>query len=456
MPSALMATIGADATPFNRELKATEAVAGQSATRMGNTLSGIFQNAVAGQSATQIGNTLIGNTLSGIFQNANFRTVFRELLVVFREIGRGNWARVPGSLSIIFTALGGLTLLLSPLVIALAAVALAGYKVIKWSHDALSAQKALSTSTNELKGRYEALAGALQHAAERAQSFHDWLSRLGESHESIAQSAEEELKTMRERYSLQQQIAQQNGQTPKQRAQAELIQAQKERDYIEAKIKSQNTLLEADKRFATRTETNANNPQAAADLEGKQKAAKSANEIVAAARLAYVARFGSAPDSDDQRFFHAGNKNDRLDVELNGKKLAITFAEAEQSASGLNAQVSAYTAKQKELNDSAENAKKAAERQSESLEKLQKLFDELGIKIKLDKEFIPQITDGAKSKIIHGHVNNLQAIGAFTSPAQIESVSQLKGIHHTLKTIHQDLTKQYKEPRHSGHGGAKF
>lgn len=81
---ALMAVIGANADPMRRELQAVNRMANAT----GRNLNSAFNGHGVGRSGSM-----------------------RETLVLMREIGRGNWTRVPGSLSILLGQLGILKLL---------------------------------------------------------------------------------------------------------------------------------------------------------------------------------------------------------------------------------------------------------------------------------------------------------------------------------------------------------
>lgn len=72
----LLAIIGADANPLKRELQAVDKMAAKTGANI--------QHGIGGGKST----------------------VMRETLVLLREISRGNWSRVPGSLSILLSQLG--------------------------------------------------------------------------------------------------------------------------------------------------------------------------------------------------------------------------------------------------------------------------------------------------------------------------------------------------------------
>lgn len=123
MPS-LIAILGGDMT----QLKAVFDSAKEQATRTGSAI----KNSMAVSLGSQAGGALkdsIAKSLGGLNKPVIDLDVhgksgaMRETLVLLREIGRGNWSRVPGSLSILVGQLGILPMLLSPLFLIPAALA---------------------------------------------------------------------------------------------------------------------------------------------------------------------------------------------------------------------------------------------------------------------------------------------------------------------------------------------
>lgn len=85
----LMAIIGADSTPMKRELQAVQRMARDAGVNIQRGISGGSSGGHGGQSG-----------------------VIRESVVLLREISRGNWTRVPGSVSILLQRMGILNLIL--------------------------------------------------------------------------------------------------------------------------------------------------------------------------------------------------------------------------------------------------------------------------------------------------------------------------------------------------------
>jgi hypothetical protein len=218
-----------------------------------------------GSQRSVIGKVLDEATHSGF----NLNGVLRETLVIFREIGRGNWARVPGSFSLILQYAGVLKYLLNPLV---GSVALIGGGIYMWSrHLKNSAEEAykFSESLTEVKGKFEQQAAAIKQesdnlrtAAKSAEEFHHWLEKLGIAHETLEQKTADEVKALHERFQLEQEIAAAHGQTEQQKLAAEQGERAKENaKYTEALAKAQSDY----------NKSLADSKSAEADLEDFQK-----------------------------------------------------------------------------------------------------------------------------------------------------------------------------------------
>jgi hypothetical protein len=92
MPDAITATFGADARPFKREIASMEALS----VRAG-------KNIAAGLSGTTAGYSTGEGSASG---HGGRGGIIGEMVGMFRELGRGNFSRMPGSLSILIQRMG--------------------------------------------------------------------------------------------------------------------------------------------------------------------------------------------------------------------------------------------------------------------------------------------------------------------------------------------------------------
>ena len=159
---ALIATLGADSNPFKRELREAERASAVSGNRIGHNL--------------QEGARLPSST------------ALREILTIFREIGRGNFSRIPGSLSILLQQFDAFKYLLTPMVGILTAVAAAaGYASYYFYKLAKSTENA-NDIMNTFHDTFRAQAEAMEMAGRRAEEYANQLRRLNEAAEQTPQS----------------------------------------------------------------------------------------------------------------------------------------------------------------------------------------------------------------------------------------------------------------------------
>jgi hypothetical protein len=139
---ALIAVISGNADPLKKELAAVGRMAGET----GRTL----QHGFGG--------------LSG---------VMRESLVLIREISRGNWTRVPGSLSILLGQLGLLRYILNPITIGFAALGLSVYEYVRQIIRAREAQKDFNQLMDTTHSKFTLVAQSMRTASDEAANFNN-------------------------------------------------------------------------------------------------------------------------------------------------------------------------------------------------------------------------------------------------------------------------------------------
>lgn len=173
----LLAIIGADANPLKREL----ALVDKMAKRTGDNL----------------GSSLAGGSKS---------VAMREVLVLMREISRGNWTRVPGSLSLLLTNLGifgtvvsGAAGLLTVFASALGGVALAAgiayYKVASLTKE-LTGLKIPDFRPEYIVKRLQ----AVNQVAEAWRQMGDAVRKAKEDFEGVDASSERAAKALKEQF----------------------------------------------------------------------------------------------------------------------------------------------------------------------------------------------------------------------------------------------------------------
>lgn len=147
--------------------------------------------------------------------------VIREGLVLLREIGRGNWTRVPGSFSLFVQQLNNkipfLKALLNPLTAAfvvLGAVSIGVLvKLVENFRKAQEETKILNNIVGGASTTFEYMADAIDKSVEKLQKLNEFLLHIRDSHETLASQTDERLKQMREEFEWQQKIADAKGQT---------------------------------------------------------------------------------------------------------------------------------------------------------------------------------------------------------------------------------------------------
>ena len=215
------------------------------------------------------------------------RGAMQELLVIFREIGRGNWSRVPGSVTLFAQRLGLLEKAISTnaatggimlttvglLAGAIVAAGVAAYVTYRYFHGLAQAATDLNEALNGGKETLEKHDAAMMKSAEAAQAYRDWLKKLEEGHDSFSEAVMGAVKQMREEFEIRQKIASLNGQTNSQAQTARELQDQKELAVIE-RAKAQ-----AEMDFKKAKDESAKSEKEAQDLAKRaQTAAEAAKE----------------------------------------------------------------------------------------------------------------------------------------------------------------------------------
>ena len=194
----------------------------------------------------------------------NLNGILRETLVVFREIGRGNWARVPGSLSLIAQYAGVLKYLLTPLVGIVAGLGIGTYYWVKHLREAVTESKNLNEMFSNIRSKYTEMAKAIeeQHQAmmranNEAADYAAWQAKLGKETESATDRLNEQIAAMREEAELRKMLAQEQGRPKAYIDGIEKEQRQKELDatniaLLQARRKAEQDKLDADSAHSMR------------------------------------------------------------------------------------------------------------------------------------------------------------------------------------------------------------
>lgn len=344
----------------------------------------------------------------------------REALVLIREISSGNWTRVPGSLSILIQRLGLLKYVLTPIVGLLAGVGIAAAAVaLHFKHMADAADNEYN-AFNKLHGVLEAQANALKRASEHAENFADWLKELDNRQESLTQSTEDALR-------------------------AATTQADREEIIAKAKIdaarnaeETRNAAIKAEQD----AESNAAGAHGTAFIEENKKAAVEARKLLEAVQDAQTGKqlkqTGVGPYGPTfAPMTSAEEAQEKKTVKIDGKEFSMSLAEAMKLVQGFSG-VETAEEKQRQLDKAVEQAKKDADKARQ---------DQISIDRLTAKEDRPE---HEKATLIRGHVNALQAVGAYAQPGQVEMLDVAKRSEKHLAKIANAVDKT------GGRGGVKF
>jgi hypothetical protein len=408
--------VGANLGPYNAALRQSVAEA-----------------AIAGR-GIQAG---LGKGAAGI---GSLNVIMRETFVILREISRGNWSRVTGSLSILAAQFGPLKFLFSAFGLVLVAVGAAAFGLYKHLK---TVNEELDNTGNILSRGYGKMADAMQHArreaAVAAAEFISWQKKMADSGETLATKTERKLKLMREEAKLQREANPDKSKAAELRADER--EAAAERDLLNDAVLKQQGILGGRMNAAQQAEFNANqSPDAikrkgilgdsSAQADDLKKQILELQEMDKQLRPRFDA--ASRPGS-----FLRGYKSDediRQDklkavttnypVDIDGKKslenlndVSERLKKAQSSLASLNTETDRLAKIDRELADAARDTKEHTEKEREALQRLTDQRNDLADSIKLHEKYDGRIGGGLQ----RGNVTSLQQNGAYTSAASIAS-----------------------------------
>jgi hypothetical protein len=411
MPS-LKVIITGDSTQLKKELAAIDAMAAR-----------------AGATVTR---SMVGGSRGG-----GNSTAMREFLVLTREISRGNWNRVPGSLSILMSQFPALTALVNPftaVIVGLAAGFLITYERTKMLTAALTGLKPPDIDPAYIPKHLK----AVNEAAEAQRLITVEVQRTTDAYNSMAEAAKRQSDITKEHF---EHLRKMNAleQDPAQRASksVEIDKAERAEELSNKRIEQ--ISLEAEARTKKRQ----------ADAIRVSSKEQDANAVKAAEETA------KAFEEQVKKQGPMDTLHDKFKATFTG---GILPGQAQGAYDAINAQ------KQKNINDAAaarQAAKDAIDReaandvlrkQREELNKasgssaaraaelalaipdLQKTMDQKNA----DEEEEYEKSRLANRKFAHGHVNSLQQIGAYAAPSIQIDVAK-KSLHH-LASIDSKIT----------------
>lgn len=376
----------------------------------------------------------IGHATEGI---SGLNVITRETLVILREIGRGNWSRIPGSLTIIAQRLGPLKFLFSAFGLVLVAVGAAAYGLYKHLQ---TVNAELDETGNILSRSYGKMADAMQHArreaAIAAADFISWQKKMADSGETLATKTERKLKLMREEAKLQREA------NPDKSKQAELkadaAEARAERDLLNQAISQQKGVYGKEMSAAQKAEFDANqSPDALkrkaslGDSSAKESDLKKQLDFLKAAHAQLQPALDEAnkPNDFNDAYRNTPQSHTRAlyenrPVEFEGKKslqnlddINGQMKKTEEALANLGKDTERLAGLDRELADAARDTKAKSEKEREALQRLTDQRNDLAESIALHEKYDGRIGGGLQ----RGNVTSLQQGGAFASAASIAS-----------------------------------
>jgi len=353
--------------------------------------------------------------------------VLREATVLLREISRGNWSRVPGSLSILIQRLGVLKYLLTPMVGALTGVAVAAGFVAYHFYDLAKRADNTLDGMNRLHISLTNIADSFEKAKDKMAEYAEMFRKLREPEDNEVQAIQDRVKGMREEFEWRQKVAKQNGQTPEEEKRARVREAFDEYNLVavasqQAKAKLDQAKLKSDS-ARQKAEFGANDEGKIAGLEkSKELSGKIADAV--------------------QTAFNKKNENglaigsDEFNVEVGGVKYRTSLDKAtaalNQWTRDLTIAKEARKKDEQDVKDAVEEERKAREHASQlSRETAEKEADIH----RAENEPLEKDQTVKEQRLLRGSVNSLQSVGAYAMPGQVELIDVNKKMESHLRAI---------------------
>lgn len=394
-----------------------------------------------------------GASIKGIGGGGTGRSsALYEIMVIMRELSRGNFSRLPGSISILLSRFNALKYVLNPLVILFGAVATGAFFVVRSFVRIAETERYLASVTDMTNKKLTDQADAFRNIKTELQSFADWLKKVENHEASVTDEVQEGLKAMRERAAFEKDLAREKGASPKEIAAMDLKDANQELQYVTTQKLMLRRALEQDEDAASAAAVAAKGYELSAGGRSAHHKAGTAGKILDAVQDAMETQTKTILDPDAMRrnaaMGIAGNtyksvpldKNDLINVEVDGKKLTLSLQQAADAFDKISAIDDEIASKQKEYNDLLNDKKQKTEKDVRELDELSKQTRELTDHRDNLLKYGDQIASNKHGQMVHGHVSSLQQIGAYTSGA--------------VDIQHQQLRALNKIVHNTGHTGA--
>lgn len=301
--------------------------------------------------------------------------------------------------------------------------------------------------------KFSEQAAAMKKASVSAQEFNDWLQKLRDSEEGLAEQVDETLASMKEQGKFEQELAKNRGASQGQIAQMEIDQAKKQLAVVKAAQAALEVKQKADINAARKAEAQATDKGLTGNVVTAGEHSKTANSIVDeiekelnGKKAVFDKMFYQYPGAPGVPTSRPANASDKIDVKVGDKEYSMSLDEAKANANKINAEEIRLLEVQKQLSDFAQSKKKLTEKDFQDEQKLKKEAAKITSDLLLKQKYLPLIAETEKGKMSHGNVNSLQKVGAFTDAAVD---IQRRSLHHLAK-----IEKNTDHLGIAGHGGA--
>ena len=288
--------------------------------------------------------------------------------------------------------------------IAIGAIAIAVPLYFLWKHleRVAIAEKNAAALTDITSRSFEYHAKALRSAAEAAQDYADWKKDLSESGKGSKDEIDEELRVMREKAKLQQQLAEAEGATKVRLAQLEASAQQKELDYLNSATEKLKEKLALQQSAADAAEARASGFSTGASADSQEALDAANNKVEESAKVVEAIKKYMADHPEIVTHTGSGSVIGGLSPiqGVGSDSRAITGSDVVTAMVGekpykmsLNAAMAAYqkdadettrlAALKKEISDTLRKSKMLTEQETARLNRLQseadKISDDLGL-----------------------------------------------------------------------------
>ena len=422
-------------------------------------------------------------------EGLNLNGIMRETLVVFREMERRNWARIPSSMSLIAQYAGVLKYALTPVGGMIAALAVATYVWVKHLREVSEESKNFTELFSAARRKFTDAARAMNDIHEAAMKVNndiadqlEWEDKLAAKKESATQSLSKKLQLMREEYELQKKIAQERGVPESVIMSMDINMQQKDLDATKSALGDQQKQAADD--LARERSLNQQRMQAETELGGKTKKASDFDELaknvqtifdqidsktkdkIAALQSTIAAATAALAKGYDYSTYSTRSgaqlqlreilSKEFMGNDVGGKKVRASLDEIENvfldGASKqklLNRDIEELAKANRKLKDAQADAKSKAEQSSQSVIELTARRDELAKTLALHQQYDSQIAAGQKGggRNESMSVTERERIGAASSGISVSLLDVSKTQLEVMRQHNAHLVDIIKELR---------